>query len=127
MALNCSTVKCIVSSLHPPAKGLEKRKDKAVQVADVKIFPILVFSLWTRGLLHVLILPKHVAFTGGFLKSVFLHKIRAWTRAWKWPWGNISSGCSPSSGVKQILLLGLQVRETSEIVLACTCEALWLC
>lgn len=46
-------------------------------------------------------------------------------RAWKWPWGNISSGRSPSSGVKQILLL--HVCETNKIVLAYTCEALWLC
>lgn len=89
-----------------------------MQATDVKIFPILVFSFWTRGQKE-----KHVVFTGGFLKSVYLHKIGAWTRAWKWLWRNVSSGHSPSSGVKQILLLVLYVHGTSEIVLLYTCEA----
>jgi len=71
MALNHSTVNYIITPLHPPAKGLEKKKDKAEQAADVKILQILVLSLWTRGVLCVIILKKHIAFTGGFLKSGF--------------------------------------------------------
>lgn len=71
MALNHSTVKCIVTPLHPPAKGLGMRKDRALQASDVKVFQILVFSLWTRGLLCLLVLTKHRAFTEGGLKSGF--------------------------------------------------------
>lgn len=72
MALNRSTVKCIVTPFHPPAKGLGKRKDKAVQASDVKVFQILLFSLWTRGLLCLLVLTKRAGFTGGCLKSGFV-------------------------------------------------------
>lgn len=71
MALNRSTVKCIVTPHHPPAKGLGRRKDKAVQASDVKVFWILVFCLWTRGLLCLLVLTEHTALTGGCLKSGF--------------------------------------------------------
>lgn len=37
----------------------------------MKVFQILVFRLWTRGLLCLLVLTKHRAFTGGCLKSGF--------------------------------------------------------
>lgn len=108
MALNRSTVKCIVTPLHPPAKGLGKRKDKAVQASDVKVFQILIFSLWTRGLVFACC-DKACSFHREGVSNLVLQKMRVQMRVWKWLWGNVSFSHSLFTGAKQILLLVLDV------------------